>query len=67
VRSLRFAVAFDALLHLLVDLPQPHVAGAFQFARIGSRTEIGIVCVPDESDLILIQMRRCSKQADVDR
>ena len=35
MRSLLFAVAFDALLHLLVDLPQRHTAGACQFVGIG--------------------------------
>ena len=44
MRSLRFAVALDALLHLCVDLPQRHAAGAFQFVGIGIGIGIGIVC-----------------------
>ncbi len=44
MRSLRFAVALDALLYLFVDLPQRHAAGAFQFVGIGIRIEVGIVC-----------------------
>lgn len=44
MRSLRFAVALSALLHLFVDLPQRHAAGAFQLVGIGIGIEIGIVC-----------------------
>src|ERR1700722_3233072 len=35
LRSLRFPVTLEALLHLFVDLPQRQSAGAFQFVRIG--------------------------------
>ena len=30
----RFAIAFDALLHLFVDLAQRHAARSFQFVGI---------------------------------
>ncbi|KXU84381.1 hypothetical protein CI15_23210 [Paraburkholderia monticola] len=44
MRGLRFAVALNALLHLFVDLPQGHAAGAFQLVGRGIRIEIGFVC-----------------------
>jgi len=44
VRSLRFAVTLDGLLHLFVDLSQRHAARAFQFVGSRSRIKIRIVC-----------------------
>lgn len=42
----RFAIAFDALLHLFVDLTQRHAARSFQFVgiAIGVGIRIGEVC-----------------------
>jgi hypothetical protein len=59
VRSLRFAVAHDALLYLFVN-PQRHAAGAFQFVGIEVRIAMGIVC--HGSRLFLI--RRLDLDAD---
>lgn len=44
MRSLRFAVALDGLLHLFMNLPQRYSARALQLIGIRSRIEIRIVC-----------------------
>jgi hypothetical protein len=59
-------------VHLFVDLPQRHAAGARQFVRVRLRIELGSsvmvgVAYSWSADLILIQMRSRSKDVQADQ